>query len=47
MIILLITMIASVYYISSLQIKIEISLWKEGLIPIGVIMVLITCFTHI
>lgn len=47
MIILLITMIASVYYISSLQFKIEISLWKEGLIPIGVIMVLITCFTHI
>lgn len=40
-------MIASVYYISSLQIKIEISLWKEGLIPIGVIMVLITCLTHI
>ena len=47
MIILLITMIASVYYISSLQIKIEISLWKEGLIPIGVIMVLVTCLTHI
>ena len=46
-IILPIKMIASVYYISSLQFKIEISLWKEGLIPIGVIMVLNTCFTHI
>ena len=38
-IILPITMIACAYYLSSLQSKIEISLWKEGLIPVGVIMV--------
>lgn len=38
-IILPITMIACAYYLSSLESKIEISLWKEGLIPVGVIMI--------
>ena len=38
-IILPITMIACGYYLSSLESKIEISLWKEGLIPMGVIII--------